>query len=67
MDRYHLNHMEQPVVFVGRSSAMLSQPLAHSLRAHVISQFAIANEVNAKLFCTIANGLISVREVIRMT
>ena len=59
--------MGRPVVFMGRSSPLLSQLLAPALPAHVISQFTIANELNAKLFSMIANGLVSVREVIRMT
>ena len=56
-----------PVTFLGRSSPLLGQPLAHALSAHVISQFTIPDEVNAKLFSMIANGLVSVCEVIRMT
>ena len=52
---------------MGRSSPLLSQPLAHASPAHVISQFTIPNEVNAKLLSMIANGLVSVREVIRVT
>ena len=56
-----------PVTFLGRSSPLLGQLLALTLPAHVISQFTIANEVNAKLFSMIANGLVSVCEVIRMT
>ena len=52
---------------MGRSSLFSGQPLAHALSAHVISQFTIPNEVNAKLVSMIANGLVSVREVIRMT
>ena len=67
MGRYRLNRMGRPVVFMGRSSPLLGQPLAHALSAHVISQFTIPNEVNAKLLSMIANGLVSVREVIRMT
>ena len=53
--------------FMGRSSLFSGQPLAHALPAHVISQFTIPNEVNAKLLSLIANGLVSVREVIRVT
>ena len=59
--------MGRPVVFMGRSSPFSSQLLAHALSAHVISQFTIPNEVNAKLFSMIANCLVSVREVIRVT
>ena len=66
MGRYRLNRMGRPVVFMGRSSPLLGQLLALALPAHVISQLTIANEVNAKLFSMIANGLVSVRDVIRM-
>ena len=54
------------MTFLGRSSPLLGQLLALALPAHVISQLTIANEVNAKLFSMIANGLVSVRDVIRM-
>ena len=67
VDRYRLNRMEHACDFSGSVEPLLGQLLALALPAHVISQFTIANELNAKLFSMIANGLVSVREVIRVT
>ena len=62
-----LCHQQQPAALFNGLKKQLCRPLAGSLRTHVIAQFTITNEVHAKLFSMVANGLVSVRDVIRMT